>query len=110
MNRIRLPVDGYAHSTLQMYSEPGIVDHDDPDDADIAAVIAAYNGKSLRFEPQQAEQIARGLTDLSNTEDEDCERRKKERHPDPEGIRFCRAASLGLSTLAMHAHRAGRAA
>lgn len=91
---MRLALSPFALSTVAMYAE-----EDWSGDApDIEAVCRAYRaggGASLLVEPDAVASVARGLVDLSNTEDEVCEGR--DRSPDPESRRFARAARDGLS-------------
>lgn len=92
---IRLPVAGYADSTLTAYSEEDWTE----DDPEIEAVCAAYRAgkrRALVFDAGQAEALWAGLVTLSNTEDEAATQERR----DPERRRMCRAASVGLSGLA----------
>ena len=103
---LRIPVHGYAHSTLTAYSEETWTD----DAPEIEAVCAAYRAgghRALLVQAGQAEQVLAGLTSLSNTEDElASDRNEKRRHP--EGARMAGAASRGISGISVRLCRAMR--
>ena len=94
MRSVRVPVTGWAHSTLTAYAEEDW----SVDDPEIEAVCVAYRagkGRALVVTLESAEAICGGLTTLSNTEDEAAERRR-----DPaDQRRMARWASLSLSGL-----------
>ena len=94
MRSVRVPVTGWAHSTLTAYAEEDW----SADDPEIEAACAAYRagkGRALVVTLENAERVCGGLVTLSNTEDEVAERRR-----DPaEQRRMARWASLGLSGL-----------
>lgn len=107
---IRLPIRGFAVSTLHAYAEEGILDADDRADeemADLCAAVDAYTAggpyltseapRYLVFDDAVADRVRRGLIDLANGEDDEADARRRN---DPEGARYSRAACRGLSTLA----------
>ena len=115
MKTITLPVRGFAIATLHGYAEEGIIpdaDRDDPEMAEVVAVVDAYRAggpyptgdtpRRLVFTADRAEDVARGLTDLANGEDDQADVLRKR---DPEGARYSRAARDGLSSLASRARR-----
>jgi hypothetical protein len=64
---IRVPVTSdYAKSELEI-RKPEADDYDEPE---VRAVLAAFDGDALVFDPADAEAVWRGLTDLSNMTDE----------------------------------------
>jgi hypothetical protein len=101
---IRIPVRGFAHSTLlccfEMYAEDA--EDEDEDCRNLAAVAAAFQrGKfrALAFAPSDARAIRFGVLDLLNGEDSvaEAEARKPKHKRDPDTIRHARAARDGLS-------------
>jgi hypothetical protein len=102
----RLPVRGYALSTLVAYAEERW--HEDAPEIEAAcAALRAGGGSALLVAPEEALLVASGLVELSNTEDEDAEReaRLPVARRDPERLRHLRAACSGLSTLAVQVAR-----
>ena len=100
------PTTGFAESTLAMYTE---LREQDPDaftseDADVLAVLDAWNGKALAVTPAARAAIVRGLTDLSNAEDAVA----TEPGRGHDVRRHARSAASGLSGLAMRVAMTGR--
>lgn len=103
---IRIPVRGFAHSTLlccfEMYAEDA--EDQDEDCRHLAAVAAAYqrgNFKALAFAPSDVRAIRFGLLDLMNGEDfvAEAEAKKPKHKRDPDTVRHARAARDGLSSI-----------
>ncbi len=105
---MRLPVGGFALSTLTAYAEECWGD-DAPEIEAVTAALRAGGGSSLVFNAADADHVADGLTALSNTEDEEAEAeaRLPKSQRDPERVRMLRAAATGLSTLSCKARRLG---
>lgn len=103
---IRVPVRGWAASTLEPYAEEDW----STDAPEIEAVCRAFrrgDRKALAFYPSEADAVLDGLASLSNTEDERAED-KNEKRRDPEGARIARLASNGLTKLSQRAFAAVR--
>jgi len=102
----RLPVRGYALSTLAAYAEERW-DEEAPEIEAACAALRAGGGSTLLVAPEEALLVASGLVTLSNSEDEDVEReaRLPAARRDPERLRMLRAARSGLSTLAVRVAR-----
>lgn len=100
MQTIRL--SAWAQSTVQMYASENWTPEDWSDDPEVLAVLAAWNGRALRFPRENAAIIARGLSALSNQEDAHYEQMRRK---DPEGARMARWACEGLSNAALRASR-----
>lgn len=101
---MRIPVRGWAASTLEAYAEEDWSE----DDPSLEAVCAAFRrggGRALVVDHAGVDQVLDGLTTLSNTEDARAED-KNARRSDPEGTRFARWASNGLSRLSTQLCRA----
>jgi hypothetical protein len=101
---IRIPVRGFAHSTLlccfEMYAEDA--QDEDEDCRNLAAVAAAFQRgrfKALAFAPSDVRAIRFGVLDLLNGEDSvvEVEAKKPKHKRDPDTIRHARAARDGLS-------------
>jgi hypothetical protein len=105
---LRLPVGGFALSTLAAYAEEYWGD-DAPEIEAVTAALRAGGGSALVFDAADAERVADGLTALSNTEDGEAEgeARLPKDQRDPERARVLRAAATGLSTLSGKARRLG---
>ena len=104
MRSVRVPVSGWAVSTLTAYAEEDWSE----EDPGIEAVCAAYQagkGRALVVSMENAAIVCEGLVTLSNTEDEAAERR----NTPPETRRMARWASLGLSGLHSRVWRAADA-
>lgn len=101
---MRVAVRGWAASSLEIHSEEDWTD-DAPEVE--AACLAFRRGlrRCLVFSLNEADAVVDGLTTLSNTEDERAEDRA-ERRRDPEGTRYARLSSDGLSELSVRVCRA----
>lgn len=116
---LRIPVRGFAISTLHAYAEEGILDASDRGDEDMADVCAAVDAyiageaiatgatRYLLMPIDAADAVRRGLIELANTEDDEADARRVR---DPEGARYSRAACRGLSMLAQTVARRAQAA
>ena len=100
----RIPVRGFAHSTLLCCFEMYLEDAEDEDEdcRNLAAVAAAFQRgkfKALVFAPSDVRAIRFGLIDLLNGEDfvAEAEAKKPKHKRDPDTIRHARAARDGLS-------------
>lgn len=104
---VRLPVRGYALSTLLAYAEERWAD-DAPEIEAACEALRAGGGSTLLVKPSSMPLVVDGLIALSNTEDEEAEReaRLPLARRDPERLRMLRAASTGLSGLAARLVRA----
>ena len=105
---LRVPVRGWAASSIEIHAEESWSE----DAPEIEAVCAAFRlggRKALAFDLADADLVVDGLTTLSNTEDERAEDKNQKRR-DPEGTRYARLSSDGLSSLSIRVCRAVRAA
>jgi hypothetical protein len=96
---IRIPVRGWAASSIEIHAEESWVD----DAPEIEAVCAAFrrgNRRALAFDLADADLVLDGLTTLSNTEDERAEDLNAKRR-DPGSTRCARLSSDGLSKLSI---------
>ena len=96
---MKIPVHGYAASTLEIYGEEDWT----TDAPEIEAACAAFrrgNKRALVFDRAAADAVLDGLTTLSNTEDEQAVDRALRKH-NPESARFARLASDGLSRVSV---------
>ena len=94
---IRVRCAGWAASSLEIHAEESWTG----DAPEIEAVCAAFRlggKKALVFDIADADLVLDGLTTLSNTEDERAEDKNAKRR-DPEGTRYARLSSNGLSAL-----------
>ena len=94
---MRVRLSKWAQSTIEIYAS-----EDWSEEPEIAAVLAAWDGSALRVPRENAATIARGLCELSNSEDAHAEAMKRK---DPEGARMARWACEGLSNAALRASR-----
>jgi hypothetical protein len=105
---IRVRCAGWAASSLEIHAEESWAE----DAPEIEAVCVAFRlgGKNaLAFDLADADLVVDGLSTLSNTEDERAEDRDRKRR-DPEGTRFARLSSDGLSKLSIRVCAAVREA
>ena len=109
MTTIRLPVRGYAESSLlcaaEVCEDPRPGDPADDSDDDIVAAVRAWRrgkSKALVVEADDALAVVRGLNSLANGEDAtaEMEMRRPLAKRDPQTIRAARSACEGLTGLA----------
>lgn len=96
---MRFTVRGHACTTLDAYADEDWTD--DPESTAIAVLVRAYREgrrKALVFPEADLPAVLDALTDLSNTEDEAANDKARIKR-DPEGARFARLASWGLTRL-----------
>lgn len=96
---MRLDLSKWAQSTIEIYQS-----EDWTDAPEILSVLAAWDGRALRFRREDAATIARGLCEMSNSEDAHAEEAKRKH---PECARMARWACEGLSNAAMRVARMG---
>ena len=99
---ISLPIRGHAVATLHAYAEEDILTPDDRADPDMIGVCAAVDAyirgdrERLVFPASAALDVADGLNDLANGEDDQAD---ATRRSNPEFSTMCRAARDGLQGL-----------
>lgn len=105
---IRVRCAGWAASSIDIHAEESWTE-DAPEIEKVCAAFRLGGKKAVAFDLADADLVIDGLSTLSNTEDERAED-KNAKQRDPEGTRFARLSSDGLSKLSIRVCAAVREA